>query len=135
RRSGPRRSRKACAPKAPAATARNAERAPRTMKVFSKVARVKKDRVDSRQSKDSLVYRVVTVMFAAIAGRVEQARSDGRWPALAGAALTIAFALRIFRLGSQSFWADEGYGLYLASERLADLSRDILIDVNHVPGY
>ncbi|MFN8533991.1 MAG: glycosyltransferase family 39 protein [Dehalococcoidia bacterium] len=49
--------------------------------------------------------------------------------------LLVAFALRVFRLGAQSFWADEGYGLYLASESLPDLGRDILVDLNHVPLY
>jgi hypothetical protein len=49
--------------------------------------------------------------------------------------LLLAFALRVFRLGVQSFWADEGYGLYLASASLPDLTRDIFVDLNHVPLY
>lgn len=49
--------------------------------------------------------------------------------------LLVAFALRAFRLGAQSFWADEGYGLYLASLPLPDLTRDIFVDLNHVPLY
>lgn len=49
--------------------------------------------------------------------------------------LLIAFALRVFRLGAQSLWADEGYGVYLASESLSNLSRDMLVDLNHVPVY
>ncbi|GIW05726.1 MAG: hypothetical protein KatS3mg060_0531 [Dehalococcoidia bacterium] len=49
--------------------------------------------------------------------------------------LLLAYALRLFRLGAQSFWADEGYGLYLASQSLPVLSRDIFVDLNHVPLY
>jgi hypothetical protein len=58
-----------------------------------------------------------------------------RVSAAAGLLLLLAFALRVYQLGAQSLWADEGYGLYLASEPLRDLSRDILIDLNHVPLY
>lgn len=49
--------------------------------------------------------------------------------------LLVAFALRVFRLGAQSFWADEGYGLYLAGLSLPDLTREIFVDLNHVPLY
>lgn len=49
--------------------------------------------------------------------------------------LLLAFALRVFRLGAQSLWADEGYGLYLASSSLPDLAREIFVDLNHVPLY
>lgn len=47
----------------------------------------------------------------------------------------LGFLLRVFKLGDQSLWADEGYGVYLGTESLQDLSRDIFVDLNHVPLY
>ncbi len=58
----------------------------------------------------------------------------GRWAAIAlGLLLLLAFALRVYGLGAQSLWTDEGYSVHLAGQSLPAIFTDIVSD--HSPLY
>ncbi len=58
----------------------------------------------------------------------------GRWMVIAlGLILLWAFALRVYGLGTQSLWSDEGYSVHLAGQSLPTILSDIVAD--HSPLY
>ena len=62
-------------------------------------------------------------------------RSNHWMPVALGLTLCVllAFALRVYNLGTQSLWTDEGYSIHLASQPLSAILTDIVSD--HSPLY
>lgn len=57
-----------------------------------------------------------------------------RWPVWALAAITLAgLALRLYQLDAQSIWYDEGFSVVNAALPLAEMWRQVILDVVHPP--